>query len=1074
MKQKLTLLLSVLLTTMMVQAAPVGKADARQKALRFVAARQAASRAQTGQEPTLDAALDNSYYYIFNVTGRNGFVIVSGDDRTPEILGYSDSGAFDAQNMPENMKAWLAGYEDEMKWLEAKGITANAPKRTVRANIPYLLTSEWGQDEPYKNLCPEYKYGTTTDGSGNEVSLTGRCVTGCVATAMAQVMYYHKWPEATIAGIEGYSLSMRINGIDNTLVVKAVPAGSSISWSKMLPEYSSATEEQKQAVAELMQYCGASVKMQYGPNSSGTSNSYVRDALRNYFDYDAGMRYISRSNYTAEQWDELIYGELAEKRPVLYGGQSSGGGHAFAVDGYEDGYYHINWGWNGSSNDGHFLLSVLNPYNNEGIGASSSRDGYSYSQDAIIGIQKNIGTAEEVKPAVMGTKALDITSETEVTRGDDGYFSAKVSLETYNWSGAENTFYIAVGVYDLSDNLLYKKTLIQEQELDVNVGYNSLSADLSFGKDWSDGVYKIVGISKTSDSGVWSLNSHSDQYFIYATISGNTLTLQKPTVNLTSTAITVEGDLKTGSTQTARATITNNGTFFNDYLYLVVNEGLAGGRIFEIAGGETKDFEIDFQPSSTGSHTVALYSYYNSSTKELSGLIATTTVEIVSNEAQEGDSNVELSFETQLNLSDDNKYILGNKLIGKVIATNNSGTNYKGSCRLWLYKWDGNSGQGTAYTKSLFVPAHSQAEVVFEYDVEMEGKYSVTLDYLKANKYSTVGETIYVFYYAKPAMTTYLADGTTTLKLVEQTLTVPANATAVDLCGQTTVTTVNTESASPNCLYFLDDNAVVPTGLTKNIVKGGVAETILLSDGYDFYSPFDFTANSISYERTFTQGTDGTGNGWTTIILPFDVKSVTADGETIDWFHSEDDTRKNFWVKGFSDDIEGGVFFDFAQQMKANIPYIIAVPGNQWGEKWNLTNKTITFIGTPNSKIQKETSSGRMTGYNYSFVGRTAAKNLDNVYTLNSEGSCFEKNNTTVDAFRAYFIAEKLQFAASNLSVMSLHTVTPTVPTYIDSIARHDQPAAAAIYTLDGRKVSGDWSTLPKGMYIINGKKVIK
>ena len=318
--------------------------------------------------------------YVFNATDGSGFIIVSNDDSTVPILGFSDNGALDTNNIPDNMRAWLQGYADEIAWFQKHGggemPATKARKRTgshQTKTIDPLLTTTWDQDAPYNNHCPK------------------NYVTGCVATAMAQVMYYtetvthNNATTATTAEIPGYTTRKG----DNTLDL--IPAGTPINWSNITPTYDkNSTDAQKEAVANLMLYCGCAVMMNYGP-SSGAFTYDVDDALRDYFGYDATTRYVSRNWYYYDDWIDLIYHELSNRRPVIYAGQSTGGGHEFVCDGYkyEDGkdLFHINWGWSGTS-DGYFLLSALDP-DQQGIGGSSSNDGYHYGQEAVIGIQKD-------------------------------------------------------------------------------------------------------------------------------------------------------------------------------------------------------------------------------------------------------------------------------------------------------------------------------------------------------------------------------------------------------------------------------------------------------------------------------------------------------------------------------------------------------------------------------------------------------------------------------------------------------------------------------------------------------------
>lgn len=285
-----------------------------------------------------------AYYYVFNVGEQDGYVIVSGDDFTDAILGYADSGSFDENNLPTNMKAWLSGYERQMKWIDANmdsvsiDSAANSPQKMptkTKHPIAPLVQTKWNQDAPFNSLCPTY--------NGQ------KSYTGCVATSMAQVMYYNKWPKNASVSIPAYATSTRHINVD------ALNGTGLFDWDDMKLSYNG-TEEgaSATAVATLMQYCGASIEMDYyldDAGESGAVSANVATALRNYYNYASSVRYLSSSDYSMDGWLNLIYNELDNKRPVIYAGAAyAGGAHSFVCDGYDDeDYFHINWGWGGVS-----------------------------------------------------------------------------------------------------------------------------------------------------------------------------------------------------------------------------------------------------------------------------------------------------------------------------------------------------------------------------------------------------------------------------------------------------------------------------------------------------------------------------------------------------------------------------------------------------------------------------------------------------------------------------------------------------------------------------------------------------
>ena len=315
-------------------------------------------------------------YYVFNTNDDNGFVIVSGDDRTAEILAYSDKGRFNADEIPDNMREWLRYYAHVIGSLQStSSVKASSTTlydnglREANSAISPLLSCTWNQGSPYYDRCP------LVEGR--------RCYTGCVCTAAAQVMYYHQWPKSATTNISEHSFTY-----NNRIYTENELTPVVFDWKSMNDSYRDGqSDNSATAVAVLMQYVGQAIKSGYGPDGTGSSFTEVEHALKNNFGYDGNIQHLFRNNYSNEAWESMIYRELAERRPVLYAGTSSGGAHAFVCDGYDgNGLFHINWGWGGMCN-GYFKLSVLNPDDNSGMGASSSSDGYSMNQDVLIGIQ---------------------------------------------------------------------------------------------------------------------------------------------------------------------------------------------------------------------------------------------------------------------------------------------------------------------------------------------------------------------------------------------------------------------------------------------------------------------------------------------------------------------------------------------------------------------------------------------------------------------------------------------------------------------------------------------------------------
>lgn len=302
-------------------------------------------------------------YYAFNIDG-GGWVIVAGEDRANQVLGYSDQGSLNFSNLPDNFKALMNSYKEEIEYLQAHPELDVKPKLNSSSDIVVkpLITAIWGQETPYNNQCPTYQ--------------GERCVVGCVATAMTQVMYYWKYPTTSPAlnSYYCYEIGQTIPSLPET----------TFEYSKMLTSYchwdwdqsaliqDTYTDEQAEAVAKLARYCGQAVRMSYHPDGSGAYTSDQLSGMKK-FGYSSSAQDVSRSswwnnNYTNEQWEAMIREELDARRPILYSASdvNGAGGHAFVCDGYDsNNMFHFNFGWYGTC-DGWYKSTALNMTHRDG------------------------------------------------------------------------------------------------------------------------------------------------------------------------------------------------------------------------------------------------------------------------------------------------------------------------------------------------------------------------------------------------------------------------------------------------------------------------------------------------------------------------------------------------------------------------------------------------------------------------------------------------------------------------------------------------------------------------------------
>lgn len=420
--RKLFLGLAALMLSMTVLAERVSQEDAALVANNFMNVGNTVSGVQKAPAKKMvlkkAATASKNQYYVYENANGEGWVMVAANDVVSPILAYSNTGTFRTDNQPVNVRTWLGKYDKFITKIEADGAAQDeevaaewsALKKGVRkakgdAIVGPLVKTTWDQDDPYWTLTP--------NGSGS----IGKAYTGCVATAMAQVMNYWQWPKQG-TGSHTYQPIMQLDDDGDgypdrdTIIYPGYLTANfdetTYDWDNMLNKYtSSATNDQKNAVATLMFHCGVSVEMMYGDDNYGGSGAYTgnygdwtdptcaQNAFPTYFGYKKdglvsymrdGFSYEGTTYYekwTDEEWTAMVKEELDKKHPIMYGGAGDKGGHSFICDGYDDSnYFHFNWGWSGQ-NDGYYKLSSLKPGSG---GAGGGGYDFSQDQDVIIGI----------------------------------------------------------------------------------------------------------------------------------------------------------------------------------------------------------------------------------------------------------------------------------------------------------------------------------------------------------------------------------------------------------------------------------------------------------------------------------------------------------------------------------------------------------------------------------------------------------------------------------------------------------------------------------------------------------------
>ena len=371
------------------------------------------------------------YYYVYNRGEGRGFVIVAGDDRFAPYIGYAVTGSFSIENIPDNLFAFLKACQQRMDELTTQVgwqslLAPTLPREAEPTEVnPLLGDIMWDQSAPWNSKTPESKNGV-------------HMPVGCVATAYSQVMRYYQWPDKGEGSFEykepETKRKHKVNFGTATYDWKHMPAS--------YPDGRTPTAEEVEALGTLCYHAGVAIETTYAADGSGSFAPLIVRAMRNHFRYDKSVTFKRRINYTQPEWDKIIRKELAAKRPVIYSGTGTGGGHAFVCDGYNaEGFYHINWGWSGLAN-GYFNLNFLAPgYLGIGGGAGG---GFSMEQGIVVGITPDrAGNSKVTEEPLVTTRKFTMTL---------------VGGETIKLRDAQYAIWLSDGTFEYDGNITYAAT----------------------------------------------------------------------------------------------------------------------------------------------------------------------------------------------------------------------------------------------------------------------------------------------------------------------------------------------------------------------------------------------------------------------------------------------------------------------------------------------------------------------------------------------------------------------------------------------------------------------------------------
>lgn len=561
MKRTTTILIAICVSALFANGKQISQNAALSAARKYSRTEQVAPAKNLRSDKT-----NNAPYYAFNL--EQGYVIVSGDDEMTELVGYAENGFFDAENVPPQMQLWLDGYAEYVAAVQSgkakarKILLSDSPSVVVEP----LVTTKWNQDAPFNNFAPEY-----TDDNNN----TQRCATGCAATAMAQIMKFHNWPEQ---GVGHYSYEHQSFGTISSNFSEHV-----YDWTNMIDRYNNGeySNVQADAVALLMKDCGVSLNMNYGPVSGASIYSYT-PAFKNYFRYSS--RTVNRSGCETTEFTKIITDELQEGRPIIYCGTGEDGGHAFVVDGYDTNYFlHVNWGWGGYS-DGYFDMNYMDP---AGLGIGGGSGAFKWNQGIVLArpLKDGVEPYEFIQqlcfvPYNDVKGGIFCEQEMPANKGD---VVTILLRNTANLSGESFFGSLNVGVFDDSGALV---TMGNEERIENNNGEllefqsgSLYSVDLPMALNTAgiaDGNYIVRAMSKANGD-VWRKFASTD--CLNMTVADGKVYLSAPTPNISMVGI--------GSYDTA----TYKGFSFNADVTVHNSSSIPvdGSIMFTVADSETGD-----------------------------------------------------------------------------------------------------------------------------------------------------------------------------------------------------------------------------------------------------------------------------------------------------------------------------------------------------------------------------------------------------------------------------------------------------------------------------------------------------
>ena len=1053
--KKLLLTTVLAVATIVAMANPIDRTAAMQKAKSFMQGINPQAQLQTPATPR--KAMGNPAqqpYYIFNAENNQGFVIVSGDDRSEEILGYSDEGFIDVDNMPDGLQFFLDDFAEQLAGLDAAGITEPASTSTAsrgprkvmstdRHPVAPLTTSKWTQGQPYNLLLP-----VRTKGSKKGQ----RAYSGCSTIAMAQMIYFWKYAYMRY-NLPSYVAPASSDAFEGT--IDGLPK-KTFDFSQIKNSYSSSSTDT--IIANFIKYIFVATKAYPGTSGTYCSMSTASSNISKYFNYTIDE--VNRKDMKPTVFEDKTYNDLRQGIPVMYYGKANNGEHCFVVDGYShDGFFHINWGW-AALCDGYFRIAPLSAHN------YGTAHAYARETIAFFGFRPNDGRVmpgsgkayesfETAETFCAGIRTLSFTegenstqiytSQTGTQRDDGTYDFGDIRFRAYlenrtDLEGGTETFDTEFVILDKDDNII---GTFGSQE--IAIGRNSVKAAFydpnTLRLPSGDGEYYLVHRNKSQRGEIFHYSEIKGVYsHIKAVVSGNKLTLSLiKALQFDSSKTELTGQCATGWRTNVRFYAKNNAyvNMKNNYtLYLDGTssnaDNMQDSKELNIPARSSGYIDLDFTPGENNGKL-----YLANKDRDYSSDYVDATYSFTLKTAVT--PNLSYSWTAENLVPNYTKRVYGNELNGYVSITNNGDSDYEDFFTLMIYVGSAAYSGANKYVCSanpLKIPAGETVKIDFDgldysdlFDIYGSGLgnkkvVSLTLCNGKGVSSSAIVSEIQYTMYTAP-IKWWDKNGRVHAVGSLTSNRVPDDAVAISFISTSSIPSTITPNNNPNCLYYFPSSTTkYYTRLTnyslKNVIAGTSAVTsIKFTDGGRVFVPITFTAANVSYTRTFDYGYENNNDnmGWTSICLPFTVEKIVnkAQNRVIDFFRSADDVGKNFWLRKLFGEEFNTLYFDCASEFKANVPYLIRMPGEyfqEFGDMWCLTGKQIEF-SAQNTEVVSGMANDDCATYN--FIGtETAAKyNADYyIYGLEEPGNVFTYLSSTVanyndlKPFRGYLTRE--------------------------------------------------------------------